>query len=133
MQGSVADYIDKCDTCAVRKAERLKPAGSMSSIEAFEPFETIAIDCMGPIAATMRDNKHIIVAVDTFTRFVEAQAVPEISGPRFAEFLTNFCGRFGLPKAILTDDASTFTNSMVKEVNKAYGIQHLKAAPHHSR
>lgn len=105
----------------------------MNSFEIHEPFSCIAIDTMGPIAATMRDNKHIIVAIDMFTKFMEAQAVPEISGPRFADFLTNFCGRFGIPKSMLTDNGTTFCNSMVSEVNKALGVKHLKSTPHHSR
>lgn len=93
----------------------------------------LAVDCLGPVSETLRGNKHVIVAIDCFTRFVVARAVQEITAAEFVDFLLDYCVIFGVPQRLITDNASTFCNSLVKEINTVFGIKHLTATPYHSR
>lgn len=133
MKEDVDKFVEACQICQARKAERAKQAGSMHSFQVCEPNSLIAVDCLGRITQTLKGNQHIIVAVDVFTKFVDAKAVPEISGSQFAEFLCEWCGRYGVPKAILTDNAKTFRNKMVEDLTKVFQTKHLTSAPEHSR
>ncbi|CAL8994659.1 unnamed protein product, partial [Prunus brigantina] len=49
--------------------------------------------------------KYAVVAVDYFTKWVEAKALATITAARVEDFVwTNICCRFGIPYAIITDN-----------------------------
>lgn len=54
-------------------------------------------------------------------------------GERFARYLSAYCGRFGVPQKILSDNSKTFDNRDVKLLEQALGFQHIYAAPRYSR
>lgn len=94
----------------------------------------VAIDCIGPLPPTTKQNRHIFVAVDTFSRYVEAKAEEEVTSIKFAKFLiANIVSRYGIPSKILTDNAQTFGAEVVKEVCRLFEIKHLKSTPLHSQ
>lgn len=73
-----------------------------------------------------------MVAVDCFTRFIEAKAVAEVTAGTFTNFLAGYCGRYGVSHCVLTDNAFTFTGAIPKEIMNVFAIKHLLAAPLHS-
>ena len=133
MHEDVRRVVSVCPKCAMEKAERARPAGEMRSFDIFEPSVQVAIDCLGPITESLDGNIHIIVAIDTFTRFMDAKAVPDITAPTFNLFLIEYCSRYGVPNTILTDQSTTFCNAMTSEILKVFGASHVKATPHHSQ
>lgn len=133
MRDDVEEVIRTCSTCIMNKPERARPAGQMHSFQYFEPGKCVAIDCLGPITESLNGFKHIIVAIDMFTRFIETKAIPDVQSPTFALFLSEYCGRYGVPEQILTDQATTFCNAFMGEICKVFGIEHLKSTPHHSQ
>lgn len=97
-------------------------------------FELVAIDCIGPLPPTTKGNRSIIVAIDTFSRFVETRCEEEVTAIKFAKFLvTNVITRYGSPQQILTDNAQTFGAEVSKEICNLFGIKHLKSTPLHSQ
>lgn len=129
----IKEFVKSCTTCQMRKVERAKPTGSMQHFDVTEPFSMIAVDCLGPVRESLKGNKHLMVAIDCFTRFAEAKPIDSICAQSFVDFLCEFCGRYGTPKTILTDNASTFRNTYVKELTEVFGIEHVTSTPHHSR
>jgi hypothetical protein len=53
----------------------------MHSFQVFAPRERVGIDLIERITESLNGNQYIIVAVDMFTRFVEAKAVPDKGAP----------------------------------------------------
>ena len=49
------------------------------------PMEEIAIDLMGPFPASDSGNKYVLVVVDSFSKWMEAYAVPNIEAKTVAE------------------------------------------------
>ena len=133
MHEDVSRYVKECDICQRQKVERQLPTGEMYSFEVYEPNKQVAVDTLGPMIQTLKGNLHVIVAIDMFTRYIETKAVPNINSATFAEFIAEYCGRYGVPKQILTDNAPTFQNALVKDVLKVFKIEHLLTTPYHSR
>lgn len=69
----------------------------------FEPFEKVPIDCLSPIRPSITGKKFIIVAIDMFSRFVEAKAIPDQQASTSKKFLVRYFCYFGVAKGILTD------------------------------
>ena len=59
----------------------------MRQYEVGLPMEEIAIDVMGPFLESNNGNKYVPVAVDSFSKWMEAYAVPNIDSKTNAEKL----------------------------------------------
>lgn len=133
MKHDVKEFIKACQTCQSRKAERTSEAGTHNSFEIYSPNKLVAFDCLGKITQSLKGNEHIIVSIDMFTRYIDAKAVPNITAANFAEFLTEYSGRFGVPEGILTDNGPTFKNKTIKDLTRSLKINHQLSTPEHSR
>jgi hypothetical protein len=60
-------------------------------------FERIAIDVAGPFPQSDRGNRYLLIAMDYFTKWPEAYAIPNQGALTVAEVLVNFFCRFGIP------------------------------------
>ncbi|GLJ59014.1 hypothetical protein SUGI_1488500 [Cryptomeria japonica] len=133
MHEDVANMIKTCTACAIQKPVRTRPVGQMHSFEIFQPGEQVAIDLIEKITESHNGNLYIIVAIDMFTRYVEAKAVPDKGAPTFTQFLIEYCGRYGVPHTFLTDQSTTFCNEFTSQVIKVFGASHVKSTPYHSQ
>lgn len=133
MREVVAEVIKNCTTCALQKPDRVRPAGQMYTFNICQPGEQVAVDLIEKITESLNGNQYIIVAIDMFTRFVEAKAVPDKGAPTFTQFLIEYCGRFGVPHSFLTDQSTTFCNEFTNQIMKVFGAAHIKSTPYHSQ
>jgi hypothetical protein len=72
------------------------------------PFERIAIDVAGPFPRSDQGNRYLLIAMDYFTKWPEAYAIPNQEAATVAEALvTNFFCRFGVPRELHSAPFST--------------------------
>lgn len=131
MSNDAYSFVESCEVCRSRKAERKLPTGTMNSFAAYEPFKKVACDTLAPITSSLSGKQHVMVAICCFTKFVDATASDNIQGETFSRFLANYIGRYGSPKTVLTDNATTCCNRNVKELLAKYKIIHKFSTPHH--
>ena len=75
---------------------------------------------------------YIIVAVDYFTKWVEAMPTHAEDGKTVALFLFNHVvARFGVPQSIVTDHGSHFENQMMVELSAKLGFHHENSTPYY--
>ncbi|GJT82613.1 reverse transcriptase domain-containing protein [Tanacetum coccineum] len=87
-----------------------------NAIQVCEIFDIWGIDFMGPFPSS-RGNKHILVAVDYLSKWVEAKALPTNDARVVCKFLKSLFARFGTPRTIISDRA--YENSLIyKEKTK---------------
>jgi transposase InsO family protein len=55
--------------------------------------------------------KHILVAVDKFTKWIEVRAVATVMSKEAAKFIEDITHRFGVPNRIINDQGKAFTGS----------------------
>ncbi|KAK0571462.1 hypothetical protein LWI29_016392 [Acer saccharum] len=76
--------------------------------------------------------KHAIVAVDYFTKWVEAKSLVHITEENTTSFVKkNILYRFGIPNTIITDNGTQFNGKKFKELCDKYGINNYYATPAH--
>jgi hypothetical protein len=64
------------DTCAASRGPRTRKWGQMHQYNAGAPFERIAIHVAGPFPLSDQGNWYLLIAMDYFTKWSEAYAVP---------------------------------------------------------
>ena len=75
-------------------------------------------------------HKYILVAIDYFTKWVEAASYYVLKAKHMALFLeNNIICRFGVRKEIISDNGSHFEGE-VRRVMEEYGIEHHKSSPY---
>ncbi|XP_065008767.1 uncharacterized protein LOC135639007 [Musa acuminata AAA Group] len=82
------------------------------------------LDLLGPFPPASGQQKYIIAGVDYFTKWVEAEPLATITEHRMEKFVwKNLVTRFGLPKAIITDNGPQFAGRRFREFCADHGIQ----------
>jgi len=105
----------------------------MRQHEAFHPLSKVAFDYIGPIPESIRGKRFILVAVDVYSRYVHLKAMKRQDSTSFTRYLSRFCGIFGAPRTVVTDNARNFDNTETKQLESIFNIKHIYAAPRHSR
>ena len=86
MEEDIRTFVKTCDKCQkYKKDKKMELIGSARII--VTPFYHIGMDVIGPLPLTLLGNCYIIVAMDFFSKWVEAQALPEANAQAIADFL----------------------------------------------
>ncbi|GJV26937.1 reverse transcriptase domain-containing protein [Tanacetum coccineum] len=124
--------IQKCDSCQIHLAVPKLPKTFMTSIMAPWPFYQWGIDILGPLLQASGWIKYVIVAIDYFTKWIEAKPLVKITGKDVIRFvLDNIIFRFGLPRIIITDNGTQFVNDPFKSWYARLNIQQMNTAVDH--
>ncbi|XP_012830533.1 PREDICTED: uncharacterized protein LOC105951629 [Erythranthe guttata] len=108
-------YVQHCAQCQKYAPLIHKPGEEMIIMSAPCPFAQWGIDLVGPFPQTTGRKKFIIVAVDYFTKWVEAEALSKISEDEVMHFVwKNICCRFGLPRSIVSDNGTQFNGKKIR-------------------
>ncbi|GJZ09599.1 reverse transcriptase domain-containing protein [Tanacetum coccineum] len=81
----VGDTIHKCKDCQIHRPVPREPQQPLTPITAPWPFYKWGIDIAGPFPEGPRKVKFLIVAMDYFTKWIEAKAVATISAIRLGQ------------------------------------------------
>ena len=128
----VKQWCASCDKCSSKKGPRRKPKGPLKLYNVGAPMERIAVDVMGPLPLTRHDNKYLIVAMDYFTKWPEAYAVPNQEAKTVATVLVReFVCRFGTPLELHSDQGRNFESELIKEMCDILGINKTRTTPYH--
>ena len=87
------------------------------------PFAKWGIDFMTCNPHSVGGHAYIIVAVDYFTKWVEAMPTLTADGKTTAQFIFNhIIAHFGVPQAIVTDHGTHFRDYMMVELTSRLGL-----------
>ena len=132
MKKDVEFYIKSCYQCQRRQ----KPSthNEMHAIVAKAPFERIGIDFVGPLPATSKGNRYILVAVDYFTKWPEAKATKRADAQTVVDFLyEEIICRHGPFRQLHSDRGTHFANALIKGLTEKFRIRHHLSSPYNPR
>jgi hypothetical protein len=127
----VKRFIQSCPCCQKMSHIRVPILTHRFTTSSYTPMERIYIDSIGPLQDDADGNKHIIVIIDGFTRWVELYAVPDVTAEKAAKVaLLDWVGRFGTPSQILSDGGTQFVNELWEELTALMGAEKLESFPY---
>jgi hypothetical protein len=110
-----ADLVQKCENC--QKCDRdHKQASSLTQlIQPTWPLQRWGLDLLGPLPPAQENWKYVVVAVEYFSKWIEAKPLATITSATVQKFFwQNIVCRFGVPKAITVDNGTQFDAEMFK-------------------
>ncbi|CAJ2666715.1 unnamed protein product [Trifolium pratense] len=132
MQQDAKDHVKKCDKCQRHGDMHLAPPRELKSLSSPWPFAWWGMDLLGPFTKGLYQNRYLIVAVDYFTKWVEAEPLSDITSLRILRFFKrNMLARFGIPQVVVTDNGTQFTDKDFQAFLVALGTkQHFTSVEH---
>jgi len=96
-----------------------------------EVFDIWGIDFMGQFPPSSGFS-YILLVVDYVSKWVEAIATRTNDARVVMSFVrSNILCRFGIPRAIISDQGTHFCNKLLENMLKKYGVTHRIATPYH--
>ena len=87
---------------------------------------------MGLFLMAVRQLKFLVVGIDYFTKWVEAEALATISKKNIRNFVwRHIICRYGIPRVLISDNEKQFDNSAFKDFCSELGIKnHYSSSAH---
>ncbi|XP_050258937.1 uncharacterized protein LOC126703927 [Quercus robur] len=99
MQADAKAYVKVCDQCQRFSNVPRQPSEYLTPMVAPWPFAQWGLDILGPFPLGVRQMKFLVVGIDYFTKWVEAEPLAHITQQNVKNFVwKNIVCRFGVPK-----------------------------------
>nr|GEY11267.1 hypothetical protein [Tanacetum cinerariifolium] len=116
MHRDAQDMIHKCNDCQIHRPATRYPQQPLTLITAPWPFYKWGIDIAGPFLEEPGKVKFLIVAMDYFTKWIEAKAMATITDGQVKIFVwDNIVCHFGISGEIILDNGKQFANNPFKD------------------
>ena len=78
---------------------------------------------VGPFKTARGGMTHLLVAIDKFTKWIEAKPIKKLSGPTAVTFIADITTRYGLPHSIIIDNGTNFAKGALARFCATQGIR----------
>ena len=83
----LADYVQKCGRCQWKAPVLRSPTQDLTSISSPWPFAQWGIDIVGPLPTAPAQKKLLLIAIDYFSKWIEAKAFASIKDKDVTQFV----------------------------------------------
>ena len=66
------------------------------------------LDIVGSLKTAQGGMTHLLVAVDKFTKWIEARPIKNLDGPTAVRFIKDIAVRYRVPHSNITDNGTNF-------------------------
>ena len=98
-----------CEGCQFYVRKTHLPAHALQTIPITWSFAVWGLDLVGPLQKAPGGYTHLLVAIDKFSKWIEARPITRIKSEQVVPFFTNIIYRFGVPNLIIMDNCTQFT------------------------
>ena len=132
MSKDVKHHLHTCAVCSANRNPVKKFRAPLQSYLVGAPMDRVAVDIMGPLPETKRNNKYVLVLGDYFTRWVEAYGIPDQQAETVAERIVHeFYSRFGVSLELHSDQGRQFESNLLQDVCKLLKIKKTRTTSYH--
>ncbi|KAK3002070.1 hypothetical protein RJ639_021413 [Escallonia herrerae] len=103
-------FTRRCDKCQKFAPVPHTPVAPLTSLVSPIPFAIWGMDLLGPFLLASDQRRFVIVAIDYFTIWTEAEALATITSAKYEDFFwKNVVCHFEIPKALVVDNMKQLT------------------------
>ena len=88
---------------------------------------------VGPLRNAPGGFTLLLVAIDKFTKWIEAKPITTIDSKEAVKFFLDIVYRFGVPNSIITNNGTNFMGQYFQDFAEGYGIWIDWASVEHPR
>jgi hypothetical protein len=124
--------VQKCENCQRCARDQKQPSSLTQLIQPTWPLQRWGMDLLGPLPLAQGNLKYVVVAVEYFSKWIEAKPLATITSATVQKFFwQNIVCRFGVPKAITADNETQFDAETFKTFCSQIGTKiHFASVRH---
>jgi hypothetical protein len=123
--------MTKCKECQFFQKQTMKHVNPLQPIDLSWPFAVWGVDIAGILPRDLEGFRFLFIGIDTFTKWMEATPVVNITQEAVVKFLKSIIYRFGVPKRILTDNGTQFKGAKFLRCCADFGIHYQPSSAAH--
>ena len=133
MASIIQEYVNSCDVCQKSKRSYNSSKAPLTNMPIDNRFERWHMDFIGPLKPPGTDgSRHILVMVDSFSRWCEAvpmksQEASEVAFVLYSEIIS----RYGAPRKLVSDRGRNFLSKVVKALSELFNIKRHYTSSYH--
>ena len=105
IQREALEYVKKCDQCQRYAPSIHQPGGILNPLSSPWPFAQWGLDIVESFPKAVGNKKYLLVGIDYFTKWVEAEPLANIRDVDAKRFIwKNIVTRFGVPHVLISDN-----------------------------
>ncbi|GKA68081.1 reverse transcriptase domain-containing protein [Tanacetum coccineum] len=132
MHKDAKELIQKCETCQIYSSVPRKPKQEMTSIMSAWPFSQWGIDIVGPLPTAPRGARFLVLAIDHFTKWVEAKPLISTTRRHMEKFIwEHIVCWFARPLIIISDNGKQFIEGTFLIFYKKLGMLQASISVYH--
>jgi hypothetical protein len=126
------DLVKRCKGCQFFAKQQHLPAQALCTIPPSWPFAMWGLDTVEPFRTAPGGYKHILVAVDKFTKSIEVRPIAKVTSEEAVKFIGDIKHRFGVPNRIITNLGKAFIGSVFWDFSQdnLIDVYYSSVAPH---
>ena len=129
METDCCKFVQRCSECQMHGDLIHVPPSELHALTSPWSFSVWGIDIIGKISPkSSNGHEYILVAIDCFTKWVEATSYAGLIATRVAKFIrSHIIYRYGVPHELISDRRAHFKGE-VDTLVQEYGIQHHRSS-----
>lgn len=117
-------YVKKCDKCQRFVPVINQPANDLQPILNPIPFAQWGMDIIGPFTPASGGRIFLILGIDYFTKWIEAEPTAKITSNQVKKFIwQNIITMFGIPMGIVMDHGVQFDCGPIRDFLRPFSIK----------
>ena len=130
MQKDATKYVRKCEQCQKHAPLIHQPAGHLNLVSSPWPFVQWGLDILGPFSQAIGKPRFMLVAVDYFTKWVEAETLANTWDVDIKKFVwKNIVTRFWVLDSLISDNGLQFDSKNFRTFCGDLGIKNRYSTP----
>jgi hypothetical protein len=127
----VMKIITKCKECQFFQKQTTKHVNPLRLIDLSWPFAVWGVDIVGILPRAPGGFRFLFVGIDTFTKWMKATPVVNITQEAAVKFFKSIIYRFSVLKRVLTDNGTQFKGAKFLRYYADFGIHHQPSSAAH--
>jgi hypothetical protein len=124
--------VRACIQCQIFAGKQQLKSLPLNLVVVSGPFQQWGLDFIGEIhPASSGQHRWILIAVDFFTKWIEAIPTRSASHKVIIGFLEDLITRFGCPRKIVTDNATSFKAELLVKFCEQFRVNLIHSTPYY--
>ncbi|XP_042485794.1 uncharacterized protein LOC122066035 [Macadamia integrifolia] len=131
LEADCTEFVKKCHKCQIFANLIHVPPTELHTLSSPWPFSTWGINVIGKInPKASNGHEFVLVAIDYFTKWVEAQSYAKLTAAKVAKFLQeHIICRHGMPHEVISDQGQHFRGK-AQELCDQFRIARHRSSPY---
>ena len=117
-------FIKKCATCQKNNQRKSLAVCRPFTLSSDSPMQKIFVDLIEDLREDEDGNKHIVVLIDSFSRYIMLYPIKEKTSRAVSKAILLMIGDYGAPKTLVSDRGPCFISDVLRDLLQFLGTEH---------